>query len=162
MDVDSTLPPSPSKKALGKKKETAETPEYLRTSCSPQFSVFIDVNLIKKKQNWEKAQVLDQLFIADQNFNGARTTFYRGRKIIVAYFDTEEARTNACKIDLPYTDKKRVTPFSKEDIDAEITTDRNKEKNRSIRATGIPQSYDSATIKTIFEKYGPIIRFSYV
>ena len=162
MDVDSTLPPPPSKKALGKKKENVDNPEYLRTSRPPQFPVFIDANLINKKQNWEKAQVLDQLFIADQNFNGARTTFYRGRKIIVAYFDTEEARTNACKIDLPYTDKKRVTPFSKEDIDAEITTDRNKEKNRSIRATGIPKSYDSATIKTIFGKYGTITRFSYV
>lgn len=90
---------------------------------------------------------------------------YRGRKLVVVYFDSKEAKENTCKKEIPTINKEKsekLTPYLKSEIDQKINSARNLEKNRTIRAMGLPQNYDAATIKSVFETYGAITRFSLV
>src|SRR3990170_3095326 len=162
MNVDSTSTTASSSKDKGKKKESPETPETLRIARPKQYTACIDSTLVKQASNWEKAEAINKIFLADQNFRGARTTTYRGRKLVLAYFDSLSARDAACIIPILLADKKTLVPFLKEDIDNDIKSGRDKEKNASIRVTGIPLSYDAAAIKSIFENRGEIARYSFV
>ena len=112
--------------------------------------------------NQEKISILDRFFVSNEAYAGAKVSHYKGKHVLLAFFDTQESATQICNKQIRELDNTTFTIWSKDSIDQEIQHSRLPEQNRTIKAKNIPLSLNYDTVRKAFERYGPVVRMNMV
>ena len=115
-----------------------------------------------KGTNQEKISILDRFFVSNEAYAGAKVSHYKGKHVLLAFFDTQESAQLICNKQIKELDSTTFTIWSRDSIDLEIQQSRLPEQNHTVKAKNIPLSLDYDTVRKAFERYGAVVRMNMV
>ena len=122
----------------------------------PSFHAFFPLDDLPGKTPQAKVSfIIDLIFDKYDSFTGANVTKHPENqlKIVKISFRNKEHRDHACSVQLPNMDNRTFSPLEIIPIHPYVPA-------QSIKVTEIPLDATEHRIKTVFSKFGKIVRFS--
>src|SRR6266542_6208501 len=142
-------------------KGKTKAPDFTKVLKKTSFAAATPLDNIKGT-NQEKISILDRFFVSNEAYAGAKVSHYKGKHVLLAFFDTQESAQLICNKQIKELDSTTFTIWSRDSIDLEIQQSRLPEQNRTVKAKNIPLSLDYDTVRKAFERYGAVVRMNMV
>ncbi len=73
-----------------------------------------------KETNQEKISILNRFFVLNEAYAGAKVSHYKGKHVLLAFFDTQESAQLICNKQIKELDSTTFTLWSRDSVDQEI------------------------------------------